>query len=331
MLSSFKRLNKLTALSVVLTVFSVTPIEALDLKDVSVRGFQNSTYGSNRLIAQRDIDDSNRLDGRVYSVQSGAEPNASPGGAGNMSGRFRKYMQAGDEFPGAGGGGPDNGTRGGGMRRRLQEKLQGMSPDERRQFVQQLRQRRGQGGGDMPPGVMPDVGPGQGQGPGGAGQGGGGEMIPGGDLRRGLREHNAMGGGPGRAGSRARSGGMQGGRQWFGRQPIRLDRLNLSEKQKQRIQAMRQGNATRAREVNKQLRSKRAHLKEMLFDPGASQAQILEQQAQYSSLRNQADEIMLNDFLGIRSVLTKEQLDRLPEIKPGTRTGSTAKKSSRAK
>lgn len=331
MLSSFKRLNKLTALSVVLTVFSVTPIEALDLKDVSVRGFQNPTYGSNRLIAQRDIDDSSRLDGRVYSVQSGAEPSVSPGGAGNMSGRFRKYMQAGDEFPGAGGGGPDNGIRGGGMRRRFQEKLQGMSPDERRQFVQQLRQRRGQGGGDMLPGAMPDVAPGQGQGPGGAGHGGGGEMIPGGDMRRGLRGHNAMGGGPGRAGSRNRSGGMQGGRQWFGRQPIRLDRLNLSEKQKQRIQAMRLGNATRAREVNKQLRSKRAHLKEMLFDPGASQAQILEQQAEYSNLRNQADEIMLNDFLGIRSVLTKEQLDRLPEIKPGTRSATTGKKSSGAR
>lgn len=330
MLSSFKRLNKLTALSVVLTVFSVTPIEALDLKDVSIRGFKNSAYSSSRLIAQRDIDDSNRLDGRVYSVQSGAEPNASPGGAGSMSGRFRKYMQTGDEFPGAGGG-QDNGIRGGGMRRRLQEKLQGMSPDERRQFVQQLRQRRGLGGGNIPPDAMPDVGTGQGPGPGGAGGAGRSEVLPGNDMRRGLREHNTMSGGPGRAGSRTRSGGMQGGRQWFGRQPIRLDRLNLSEKQKQRIQAMRQGHATRAREVNKQLRSKRAHLKEMLFDPGASQAQILEQQAEYSNLRNQADEIMLNDFLGIRSVLTKEQLDRLPEIKPGTRSGTTARKGSRAK
>lgn len=32
MLSSFKRLKDLAALSVVLTAFSVTPIEALDLK-----------------------------------------------------------------------------------------------------------------------------------------------------------------------------------------------------------------------------------------------------------------------------------------------------------
>ena len=342
MLSSFKRLKDLAALSVVLTAFSVTPIEALDLKDVSFRGFQNAAYGgsgSNRLIAQRNTDESNRLDGRVYSMQGGGEPDVSPGGAGNMSGRFRKYMQAGDELPG--GGGQDNGFRGGGMRRRfqgmspearqqIQEKLQGMSPDERRQFVQQMRQRRGQGG----PGAMPGSASSPSPRPGlGGGDGGGGrEMLPGGDMRRGLREQSGASG-PGRGGSRARPGGMQGGRQWFGRQPIRLDRLNLSEKQKQRIQTMRQGNATRAREVNKQLRSKRAHLKEMLFDPGASQEQILEQQAQYSTLRNQADEIMLNDFLGIRSVLTKEQLNRLPEIKPGTRTktGTASKKSSRAK
>ncbi|MEZ4536850.1 MAG: periplasmic heavy metal sensor [Cyanobacteriota/Melainabacteria group bacterium] len=215
-------------------------------------------------------------------------------------------------------------------RQQIQEKLQGMSPDERRQFVQQMRQRRGQGGPGAMPGSASSSSPRPGLG-GGDGRGGR-EMLPGGDMRRGLREQSGASG-PGRGGSRARPGGMQGGRQWFGRQPIRLDRLNLSEKQKQRIQTMRQGNATRAREVNKQLRSKRAHLKEMLFDPGASQEQILEQQAQYSTLRNQADEIMLNDFLGIRSVLTKEQLNRLPEIKPGTRTktGTASKKSSRAK
>ncbi len=224
---------------------------------------------------------------------------------GPMSQRFQKYMPDDGGVPGGPGG---DGMRGGGMRRRFQnlppeqqqrlkERLQGMSRDERRQFIQQMRQRGGQ-----QPGM--NLGP---------------ESRP----RR-------PGPGPGASG-RGRRGSMQGGRQWFGRKPIRLDVLNLSDEQKSKIQQMRQENSVRARRVNKDLRAKRSRLKEMLFDPGATKKQILDQQASYNSLRSQADDIMVNDFLGIRSVLTKEQLKRLPEIKPGRRSQTRSTRSVGAK
>lgn len=245
--------------------------------------------------------------GDAFLMQENPGPQGGGRPRGPMSERFRKYMQDDNGMPGDPGAGD---FRGGGMRKRFQnlppeqqqrlrERLQGMSREERRQFVQQMRRRGGQGAPMRPQGMQQGMRNGRPQ------------MNPGGTRRNGRS--------------------MKGGRQWFGRKPIRLDKLNLTDDQKARIQKMRQVNSARARKVNLQLRSKRSRLKEMLFDPAATEKQILSQQASYNTLRKQADDIMLNDFLGIRSVLTKEQLNRLPEIKPGRRSRSNATRSVGAK
>ena len=63
----------------------------------------------------------------------------------------------------------------------------------------------------------------------------------------------------------------------------------------------------------------------MMFDPNLSREKIMQQRDQVRKLQNQAEDIMLNDFLSIRDVLTEEQRQKLPEIAPGRRR--TAKKS----
>ena len=276
--------------------------------------YKNANQSGLQLIAQRppfaDGDQGfrrrrggGRLDNNAFTTSPDFDGR---GRGGSMSGRFKKYMnndQMNNDFGGRGGRGG-----GGGMRRKMQQrlqqmpaeqrqlfmqKMQGMSKQERQQFFRQMRSR------------------------------GGGEGFPGAKRSRNrgphVREHRS------RRGGRSRAGKMRGGRQWFGRKPIDLGRLNLSQKQKTKIQKMRQANAMRARSVNKKLKMRRTRMKEMMFDPTATRAQILKERAAYSQLRNQADEIMLNDFLDIRSVLTKKQLNHLPEIKPGRRRSAPPK------
>ncbi len=40
--------------------------------------------------------------------------------------------------------------------------------------------------------------------------------------------------------------------------------------------------------------------------------------AEIRQLQDQAEELTVNDFLGIRSVLTKDQLQMLPQLRPGS-------------
>jgi len=206
------------------------------------------------------------------------------------------------------------------QRQELRERFRQMSPEQR----QQIRQRFKQGGG--------------GQGfPGGGGQGG--EPGPGGDFmsaqpdamppamrregqmrnrqnRNGQMNRGQMGGRPG---GRMRNNQMQGGRQWFNRKPLDLTALGLSDKQKSRIQEMRGRNALEARKINSDLKSMRTRMRDLMFDPNATREDIFAAHKELVGLQGEAEAVMLSDFLGIRSVLTPEQLQRLPELKPGGR------------
>lgn len=101
--------------------------------------------------------------------------------------------------------------------------------------------------------------------------------------------------------------------------PIDLRPLNLSEEQRQKIQAMRNTTAENVRQVRTSLRSLRGQMKDMMFDPKATDTQIREKRREVRALQDKMDELLVNDFLKMRAVLTKEQLSHLPESKPQQR------------
>lgn len=120
------------------------------------------------------------------------------------------------------------------------------------------------------------------------------------------------GGGAGRF--RRRVGAM-GGAPMFGG-PLDLTLLGLSEEQKGRIREIRRQSAGKARELRRVLRDRRAEMRDLLFDPSAADAQIRAKRQELRQMQDQLEEVILSDFLALRAVLTPEQRQRLPEIKP---------------
>ncbi|MBY0550132.1 MAG: Spy/CpxP family protein refolding chaperone [Candidatus Obscuribacterales bacterium] len=159
--------------------------------------------------------------------------------------------------------------------------------------------RRFRGGGNSDEGGGPGVeGSGRPGGFGGRGQGG----FPGGQGGRGGFR------GPGRQGM---PGGMQ-------RRPaIDLTPLNLTEEQKTKIEGMRQQTRTKVKELRRGMMQKQAQMRNLMFSPDASEAQIRSAREELRAIQNQVDETNLNDLLGIRSLLTAEQKKHLPECTPG--------------
>lgn len=151
----------------------------------------------------------------------------------------------------------------------------------------------GKGAGDADPGVAPGFG---GPGPGFGGPGPG----PG-----------FGGGGPGPGfGGRLKHSGL-------GRAPLDLTSLNLTEEQKNRIKAQRAKSAPRARELQQVIKAKRMEMRDLMFDPSVTAKQLTEKRQELRAAQDEAETLMLNDFIGMRSVLTPEQLKHLPELKPG--------------
>lgn len=130
-------------------------------------------------------------------------------------------------------------------------------------------------------------------------------------------------GGPpdGRFGGRFRQNGS--GRSWdrFGPGPLDLSALNLTPEQKQKIQEIRKETGNKARDLRKTLRSKRLEMRDLMFDPDVSEAELRKKHKQVASLHEQAENAMFEDFLSIRSLLTPVQKKHLPEIKPALREG----------
>ncbi len=113
--------------------------------------------------------------------------------------------------------------------------------------------------------------------------------------------------GQGRAGAGGRVGGMA----------INLGALGLSEEQKQRIRELRGQNSGKARALRLSLREKRAEMRQLMFDPNASEEQIRAKRRELRRMQDRMEEMQIEDFLSLRSVLTPEQRQRLPEIMPG--------------
>lgn len=231
----------------------------------------------------------------------GANPNQSDTGAGaaptDAPGNFRRkarFMQ--NEMQGA-----DSSDANSEMMRRARM----------RKAIMRARQMNGEDGNDQAEtfnrGAM-NAGDGQGVGASaGMGRNGRGKLMPdgqgGGGIRRGF----------------AGRGGEFGGRGPFsgGKRALDLAPLNLTEEQKSRIQQMRSRTSTRARELRRKLLSGGQELRDMMFDPSASDEMIRAKGRELRRLHEQVEDIKLDDFLSIRSVLTADQRKHLPEVKPG--------------
>ncbi|HEY9870842.1 MAG TPA: Spy/CpxP family protein refolding chaperone [Candidatus Obscuribacterales bacterium] len=160
--------------------------------------------------------------------------------------------------------------------------------------------------------------------PGGPGYG---EEVPAGqgrNLETGVPGAFPMGGpgrfAPGRVPGAGRFRGRPAtpGAQMFGG-PLDLTPLGLSEEQKDRIRQIRSQSAVKARELRRVLKLKRAEMKDLMFDPDASDAQIKARRQELRRLQDQLEDVILSDFLALRGVLTAEQRQRLPEVKPQPR------------
>ncbi len=315
-------LSVLTALSLLLP--SVTLAAPLDNGEIDITDESASTF-----VAQRP--------------EGGSSGEAGSG----MSDRIRKYMGEGEgSAQGSGGGQGSRGERGGGdmqdRRERMRQKFMEMSPEQREQFKQKIRQRRGGGGGggghfqgmDGPPGGGPDGPPpfppggdfpGDGGPPGGFRDGGPDGGPPFGPPGGGRFDGKGQGGshrGVRSFGSSSKGGGGGGGKPFFGRAPLDLTVLNLTQDQKTQIQAMRTKNGQKVKAIHSSLKDRRDKFKDMLFDPTASNEQILAARKEISKLQTQAEDVMLNDFLSIRKLLTKEQMALLPQVRPEERRPS---------
>jgi len=168
------------------------------------------------------------------------------------------------------------------------------------------------------------------------GNGDAGAFAPGqGNFRRRGQGRNLEGQGAGQLGGRS-GGAEQGGAfgQGAGRRPgaagglggggaagrrltaIDFKKLGLSDEQKQRIRDMRSKNSGRARDLRQTLRDKRGEMRDLMFDPNATEAQIRGKLREVSRMQDQMENMQIDDFLSLRSVLTPEQRRHLPEIMP---------------
>lgn len=120
--------------------------------------------------------------------------------------------------------------------------------------------------------------------------------------------------GPGRqrefagAAMKMRMGNNSGG---MNRSPLDLSHLNLTDEQKARITEQRSKSKGPAKDLQQAIKSKRMEMRDMMFDPAFSAEQIRAKRSELRKVQDQAELIMLNDFLSMRAVLTADQLRRL--------------------
>jgi Spy/CpxP family protein refolding chaperone len=128
-----------------------------------------------------------------------------------------------------------------------------------------------------------------------------------------------MGGmGQGRMGGMG-EGGIRGGRMGGlrgGHHALDLTPLNLNEDQKNRIKQIRQSTRERARTTKQSLMQKQLQLRDLLFSADASDAKIRAARKEVRQAQEQLDDLNIEDLLKIRSVLTAEQKQKLPDLKP---------------
>jgi Spy/CpxP family protein refolding chaperone len=95
-----------------------------------------------------------------------------------------------------------------------------------------------------------------------------------------------------------------------------LTPLGLNDDQKNRVRQMRVQTRAKIRDLHKSVVQRQKELRQLMFDPDASDDQIRTARSQLRKLQDQVDETNMNDLLAIRGMLTPEQRKRLPECMP---------------
>jgi Spy/CpxP family protein refolding chaperone len=102
------------------------------------------------------------------------------------------------------------------------------------------------------------------------------------------------------------------------KKPLDFSALNLSDAQKQQIREIRSANGGRAKQMQNNLKDQRDQMRDMMFDPNASDDQVRAKRRDVRQLQERIEEMQINDFLAIRKVLTPEQRQRLSDLNPST-------------
>lgn len=102
----------------------------------------------------------------------------------------------------------------------------------------------------------------------------------------------------------------------MGGKPLDFSQLGLTDEQKSKIKAMRAKTQGKAKDLQQTIRDKRLEMRDLLFDPNATEPQIRAKKSELRQIQDQAENLMIDDFLGIRAVLTAEQKQKLPSLKP---------------
>jgi Spy/CpxP family protein refolding chaperone len=217
---------------------------------------------------------------------------------------LRGHARANDDSgAGTGSGGPAFGERPFRRPRGTQDDGNNAQPPRAPDETAGVAPPQGLHAGGPGPGMPPDNGP------------AGGNFA---GFKRGGNRGNRFGGpGDGQMPGRFRKAGTQGpGGGIFGRKPLDFSSLNLTEDQKQRIQQIRSSNGVHARGFSQSLKERRSEMRDLMFDPVASDDQIRSKMREVRQMQEKMDDVQINDFLAIRKVLTPEQRQKLADLKP---------------
>jgi Spy/CpxP family protein refolding chaperone len=102
----------------------------------------------------------------------------------------------------------------------------------------------------------------------------------------------------------------------LGRMALDLSMLNLTEDQKNKIKTIRGRNAARAKELRQSLGANGGEFRGLIFSESATNDQITSKRDEMRPLKDELENLRLNDLLAIRGVLTSEQRKKWAESRP---------------
>ena len=101
----------------------------------------------------------------------------------------------------------------------------------------------------------------------------------------------------------------------FGKGPLDLTALSLTDDQKQKIAQMHADNGTKMRELMKKRHEVMNQMKDVMFEADVTESQIRAKRDEARQIQEKLEDLRLNDFLAIRAILTPEQKLKLKDVK----------------
>ena len=105
----------------------------------------------------------------------------------------------------------------------------------------------------------------------------------------------------------------------FGKGPLDLTALNLTDEQKQKIAQMHSDNGAKMRDLMRKRRDLTNQMRDLMFDPEVNETQIRAKRDEVRQVQEKLEDLRLNDFLSIRSLLSAEQRQKLKDVKIANR------------